>query len=595
MIPRKKRITILIVSIISVVVIMIILFILLYLNTDMFKSKKTLFIKYIMKNSENLENIVDLLEDKEYSKKLNESKYTSSTEIKLNYTENIGTSSENTSNSINKFSLSVNGKTDKSNNYNYQNVKILDNNKDEKLSVEYVRDNNIYGVRFSDLFNQYILVENSNLKNLYEKIDYDENELANIPDSINIKNDLLNNIKFTQEEKQILENKYKEIFEKQFENEKITKQSNQIIMINNEQIKTNAYTLTLTKEQMNDIYLKILETIKQDDIILTKLENINKIVTMTNQKNIKDYFIEEIDNTISEINKTNIGQDETKIIVYEKGKKTVRTTIKYTDYEINIDRNGTNDNQYAQLKLEKLNSIETKIITLLKEGNSLDIEISDNNEVEKKVKISKNTNINENSCTNNIIIKYENESNRIETNINQNINFVNELSNLQQLKEDNSIKLNDLEKENVQQVLKTVSTSLDEKINSTFDTQNIEDFYKILKLVGIMKEEQIIEVTGITETEKNRFNSQFEILQGNKLSGDNIINAIQSAQNNINDIEVISNTQLKIKIDRNNKNEEVTEQLIDFIEKNKTKKYDIKVEYDENGLVEYIVIDIVTE
>ena len=47
MIPRKKRRLILIISILLVILMIFTAFVLVYINTDMFKSNKTLFMKYL--------------------------------------------------------------------------------------------------------------------------------------------------------------------------------------------------------------------------------------------------------------------------------------------------------------------------------------------------------------------------------------------------------------------------------------------------------------------------------------------------------------------------------------------------------------------
>ena len=53
-----------------------------------------------------------------------------------------------------------------------------------------------------------------------------------------------------------------------------------------------------------------------------------------------------------------------------------------------------------------------------------------------------------------------------------------------------------------------------EKTNEIMTTAiHLEDIAKVLQVIGIMKEEQVLQA-GITQTERNRFNSQFEILQG---------------------------------------------------------------------------------
>lgn len=603
MMPRKKRITMLIISIVLILLIISSTFIVLYANTDMFKSNKTLLIKYMMKNTDNMENIVEIAKNNKYKEKLNENKYTSNTTVKVNHTENTGTSLESTNSTINQLYLSLEGKVDKNSNYNYQDIKIMNNNDEPQMSLEYIKDNDTYGVRFSNLFNQYIIVDNKDLQTLYENLGTEQEKLANIPDSINLENGLFSKFSFTKEEKSIIEEKYKKILQKEFENKKITKQSKQIISINEQKLVTNSYTITLTKEEFNNIYLKILEEIKQDEIILSKFEEIGNtlssyyaIIGLTpNQANLKDDFIKNIDKKIEKINKTNIGQDETSIIVYENNKNTVRTTIKYTDYEVNIDSIGTQGNLYAQLKIDKLKQKQTNTITLTEQDGNFNIDIEQKEEEKiKKISFVRNTEINENNNSQKLQFKYETDTDRVEANIEQNVKFVNELKDLAKISENNSVKLNDLDKETLQSLIQKVKNRLEEKVNTTFSSKGIEDFNKILNVIGIKKYGQQIEANGITETERNRYNSQFEILQGNEITAENIIRAIEVAKNNINGIEIVSNTKLKIKIDRNNSSEEVTKQLVDFVEKDKGRKYNIKLEYDKNGLVQYIVLEIVT-
>ena len=71
----------------------------------------------------------------------------------------------------------------------------------------------------------------------------------------------------------------------------------------------------------------------------------------------------------------------------------------------------------------------------------------------------------------------------------------------------------------------------------------------------------------------------------------NVVNLIQAIENNFIDMEVISNTELRLKLDRANKNEEVVTTLTSFIEENKNRKYNVKVEYDQTtGLVNGIIL-----
>ena len=72
--------------------------------------------------------------------------------------------------------------------------------------------------------------------------------------------------------------------------------------------------------------------------------------------------------------------------------------------------------------------------------------------------------------------------------------------------------------------------------------------------------------------------------------------AIRILKENLINIEVISNEELKIEISQNDKNEELGKMLEDFVQKDKNRKYNISVEYDEEtGLVKYIIMTIFKE
>ena len=591
MMPRKKRRTIIIASIVLVIAIIATALVWLYLNTDMLKSNQILFMKYIGKNVENLDKNISDIGNKEINSLLEQNKYTSNTDIKVNYTQNIGTTSENTDNVINQLKINAEGQTDKANGYQYQDIKLLQEG-NEVFRVEYIQNDNTYGLRFSDLFKQYILVDNANLKDLYQKMGYSEEQMEEIPDQINWQSDFSNMLVLTEDEKQNLQNKYIGILVEGISKENFSKQSDVTITIDGKSVYTNSYTLTLTKEQLNNIYINILEELKQDEIILGKIENIQNQI---NNSNLKDEFISDIENTIDEINKNNIGQDETKIIVYENQKNTVRTEIKTTDYEISLDCLKEEDGNYMQLDVNKKDKEEK--ITLKNAANELNLEISDTEGTNTKTtRLTQKTKVDGEKCSRNSIATYNDESNKIEATIQENMQVVNEFEEAISLDNTNSIKLNDLEGEELGGILDKVQVALKEKMDQLATTISQEDLTTVLKTLGIMQEEQKIEATGVTETEKNRFNSQFEMLKGENLKGENILSLIEAVKGNLTNFEVVSNTELKLKIEKNNSNEEIANTLTTFIEENKNKDYNVDIEYDdETGLVNYIVLTIVTK
>lgn len=617
MMPRKKRIALAIAIPSIIVIIIIITGILLYLNTDMFKSNKTLFFKYFGKNSENIKEIEEIFESTEYEKNLQNNKYTDDINIKVNYTNNLQTTSEDNSNTINNVKLLIKGEEDKNNKYSYKDFKLEkdkniatntenqsssensneSNNKEQNImEVEYIKNDNNYGIRFSDLFKQYLLVENNNLKDLFRKIGYSEQELENVPDSIEINDITLSDIKFTEDEIKQLSEKYSEIINKKVSKEKFEKNSKQVITINEKNITTNAYILKLTNEELNNLYVDLLESLKQDEIILNKIESIqNKInsinINSSESKDLKESFAEEIDLQIEKINKTNIGNQETKIIVYENSGKTIRTAIQGKDYEINFDYINTQDEKNIELIVKK-DEIETYNIKLKKDKDGIKLDIYSNEETNPiKISLEQNKNESDKKCSNNINLKYENANSKLEVSAEQEINIVDNFENENTLNDQNSILLNGLEKEQLQAVLNQVSEEVQQKINSISEEVKINDIQEILEELGIINKQQNIEAGGITETEKNRFNSKFEILKGEELDNENVLKVVEAVKDNIINAQVDTNEEIKIEISRNESNQDIEKSLEEYIKKEKDKKYDIKIEYDEDTeLVKYIIM-----
>lgn len=617
MMPRKKRIALAIAIPSIIVIIIIITGILLYLNTDMFKSNKTLFFKYFGKNSENIKEIEEIFGSTEYEKNLQNNKYTDDINIKVNYTNNLQTTSEDNSNTINNVKLLIKGEEDKNNKYSYKDFKLEkdkniatntenqsssensneSNNKEQNImEVEYIKNDNNYGIRFSDLFKQYLLVENNNLKDLFRKIGYSEQELENVPDSIEINDITLSDIKFTEDEIKQLSEKYSEIINKKVSKEKFEKNSKQVITINEKNITTNAYILKLTNEELNNLYVDLLESLKQDEIILNKIESIqNKInsinINSSESKDLKESFAEEIDLQIEKINKTNIGNQETKIIVYENSGKTIRTAIQGKDYEINFDYINTQDEKNIELIVKK-DEIETYNIKLKKDKDGIKLDIYSNDENNPiKISLEQNKNESDKKCSNNINLKYENANSKLEVSAEQEINIVDNFENENTLNDQNSILLNGLEKEQLQAVLNQVSEEVQQKINSISEEVKINDIQEILETLGIINKQQNIEAGGITETEKNRFNSKFEILKGEELDNENVLKVVEAVKDNIINAQVDTNEEIKIEISRNESNQDIEKSLEEYIKKEKDKKYDIKIEYDEDTeLVKYIIM-----
>ena len=109
------------------------------------------------------------------------------------------------------------------------------------------------------------------------------------------------------------------------------------------------------------------------------------------------------------------------------------------------------------------------------------------------------------------------------------------------------------------------------------------------------KDNKKLEGDGASEAEKNRFNSKFEILQGEKLNTDTTLKMIDTIKNNLIGMEVVNGREIRLNIDKNNSNEETVSKLHAFMEENKNYNYDAKTEYDDNGFVKSILLTINVE
>ena len=604
MIPRKKRRMIIIISVILVLLIILTAFLIVYINTDMFKSNKTLFEKYFSKNVENINQMYTSLDSKtDYENSLEQNKYTVNTQINVNNTENIGTTEENTDNVINQLKIVADGQVDIANQYEYQDMNLYKND-ESILELEYIKDENLYGIRFTDLFQQYLLAENSNLQELFSNLGYSQEQVANIPNEISLD---LSQIQLSDEEKTTFSNRYLEIIKNNLADKTFSKEENQNIEINGKSVQVNEYSVILTKEQLNNLYLAILEQLKNDDIILGKLDGLQSVFDSLNQlnvnesdenqeniQNVKDSFVTKIDNIIGQINQSNIGQDETKIVVYENMKNTVRTAIQTPEYEINFDYLSTSEEKFMQLQRVTTDNKSEQIVNLKKTSNNIEMNLENTEDGDTRtITLKQSKEINGNMMNKNLTIQSGTLDNKVEAIISQKIQTVNQFENEVVLGDDNAINLSTLDAEQLQSLLSTVTEGVNNKFTEVQNQINTDEITQVLINAGVVQEDNTLQASGVTEAERNRYNSQFEILKGQDLDADRVIEVFNAINDYISNYEVVSGTELRVMLDRNNKNEDAITTLTNFIEENGNEKYTIDFEYDETtGLVSNLFLTI---
>ena len=151
---KSKKILIITLIIILVLAVAGTVFAYLFIATDIFKGDKELFAKYISQNSETLEKFTDLQTKKVYEGLKDEEKYESDTEIKATYSEG-----GEVSNPINNLSAKINIQKDNTEDYFYADGQISYGN-EKYLEAEAIKDQEAYGVRFTDIVKQFVTVKN---------------------------------------------------------------------------------------------------------------------------------------------------------------------------------------------------------------------------------------------------------------------------------------------------------------------------------------------------------------------------------------------------------------------------------------------------
>lgn len=595
MMTRKKRRTILVLIILVVILIIAGIFTLLYLRTDLLKSNKTLFVKYIGQTTSHLQGYINKVSESDYKSRLEQSKYTTDTNIEINYSDGELTEEEASQNPINNLQINITGNVDKISNYRYNDIK-LNQNDEEVAELEYIKNESTYGIRFADLFRQYLLVDDNNLADLLEKLGYNSEESGNISTSLELENSISNVLQITEEEIGTLEEKY---FAQMFENidgSNYQKQSNQVIEIDGNNYTTNAYTLTLTKEQMYDFYLEILNEMKEDEIILSKIENLDAVlntyyVALGQDKDytLVDRYTSFIDKKIQEISGNRIGQDARTITVYETDGITVRVEAGLGDYQITFDML---PEVYARFYL-KGPSIEEDISLIIQNTIVTFTAQTNNNNETKNLQIVRNRTVNGDNCNDKYDITYAVGTNELKTNITNDINIVSEFDEQVSLNQENSIVLSDLEQEQLNNLLETVRTNLDTRATEIEQTINIDEIRSVLVDLDILKQIQTLESTGVTETERTRYNSQFEIYRGTDLEAERVQRLVDNMEEFFSSIEITDNNVFKIKLDSNSYDENVKITLDNFLEESRNVTYNVDVEYNsETGLAEYFVITV---
>ena len=331
---RGKKIGIIIIIIFLIVAIVAGVFAYLFLATDIFKGNKKLFFNYISETVENVEKIADSKILENYKNKINDQNCETNTSVNFKYSEG-GEISSGYNN------LNINMKTQKEDKYNYKNAQILFGDR-SIVQVEGIQSENLYGIRFTNIFNQFVtLNEGKNINGL----DLTDDNLAIMKSIIEDDKEFYDGILFTEQDYQELKQKYMQIIVSALADGTFSKKSDSLITVNSQTLKTTAYSCELNNLQVQNLVIKLLSELENDEIILSKVGNL-----MNDTKKYENYF----NNLLRQAEDTEFSN--LKVTIYKQNKSIVRTSINLGTDSIIIETSNSDGKDILKIQHETLNS-----------------------------------------------------------------------------------------------------------------------------------------------------------------------------------------------------------------------------------------------
>lgn len=486
-----------------------------YLYTDIFKAEQELFTKYLLQNVGEIKQTLSFTGINETEEKLKQSKYEES--MSISYTE-AGKVQPNGVTTVNIQNDPINKKM-------YSILSLATQNPEETLRLEYMNENDAYSLRFTNAVQQFLTVKNSNLKQFATNLGMDAEIVEQIPDSIDFEKFSLEKVKLTDDEKNAELIKYTSLLYNNISKEKYTKSKDVVITLNGKTITTNAYILTLNMQDIKNLEIQLLETLKQDEIVLSKLEVLDEMLQEYSEKSIKQWFIEVIQEAINNLNKKEIKQEESiTFTVYEQNKKTVRIKIEKVLEFVTVDTlevDGKKQIDVNYTKIDKNNTQYSSKITFIKENdNKLNIRNTVIDGEEQQITELSIEFVTTESNTKLDITFVDVDGGK--TLFSRNINFVDNIVYNVTLDNSNNIVLNDLTAEQISTIFNLVGEKLEEDYAKKFKTEHLEPFKLVVSpMMALMifnQAQDSIVNSNFSEAEISAFNSKFIVYEGKNVS-----------------------------------------------------------------------------
>ena len=562
---QKKNTKILMILIIlALIVILVAGGIYIYLATDLFRNNKDIFFKYASKLVDNKQGLID--ENlSQYIEKKKTNAYTNEGELKPNVTAKNGQSEFD---SVNQFNVSFTGKVDNANSKSEQNIS-LNYSDSVKFPVNYRKTNNKIGLQTDYVGSKYIMFDTENTSNFENSSETQEIET-------DIKNlEKITQLNLSEIEKNQIISTYMQIITDSLTPEKFSK-----ITDSNKK----GYKLQLTGEDIKNIWTKLLETLKNDQTTLDKLNEYLK-----EQKNSAKITSSDIDREIKSISDQDLENEKLEITLFVSKGKVDNITIETNEDKLEIKKTGNNNLAQYGISIEALQNNNQEAISKI----SI---IAKYEGLKEKQKVSENYEI-----------EIANEEITYDYKIDNNVNF-SEGIEIEDFSDNNSMNLTDYDEEKVTAFMQAVFTRIEQTNQKQMEELGVEEnpitkmFPPLLEMLSVSQDSQ-----GDEET-INSFNQKFEMyastnLQGTTVKGlittistNNGIDSSSDEDDGSDDEQDTNKSKYEIKeINYNGEEYDVNQQNVTFIKGDVAvdKYYRVEFEKDQDtGVIYRAVINV---
>ena len=351
------------------------------LATDLFKPTNTMFLKYANMQYEELKSL-----------KNSQAQEIMEARTKMSYESNALIEIEdNSQDNVNSKPVKIDfvSKKDAKNDKNYLNLKAsyADNN---LLDISYAKSNNIIALQWEEVVKEYFVgVKNENLQEFVKKLGITDTSM--IPNKIDMVN-YLDLVNITKEEKDNISKTYLNVIIDNIPEQNYTKLKDSAVVKNNTTYNTVAYRLDLSAEEIRNIEIKLLETLKEDSITLNVIATKAKLLGLGEEYTQINNLVKQIDNLIRNM-KDKVVDSSTglSITLYEyKGRVLQTEIIIKNNIKITIDSNYESEIGKVNILLNNLSNeqdFNTVIIGITQKQLENSISQSINMNIDNKQKI----------------------------------------------------------------------------------------------------------------------------------------------------------------------------------------------------------------